>query len=273
MTQVLVVDDDLGTLETYGAILRLSGFQVETADSGAKGLSLALKGRFDLILADLRVPELSGVDLLRQLREAHVPSPLVIMTAFGSTESAVQAMKLGATDYVEKPLDAGALLRTVERALPESRRLKQSFTPRPEHILSHAAARWATRLIVPVLDSPTDLTTISAWARHIAMSPGALKNWCRTANVSPKRSLTLARLLRILAMTSRTNRRAEDLLNVVDRRTIAKILRLGGIDDGNVTVSVDAFLDHQRLIIDRMALEELTLALKSRFSYSGRDRV
>lgn len=116
MRRVLVVDDDQGTLDTFKAILRLEGFQVATAGTGQEAVDLARHHAADLILADLRLPDISGIDILRATRAAQIDIPIVIMTAFGSVASAVEALKVGARDYVEKPLDEAALLNVIRRA-------------------------------------------------------------------------------------------------------------------------------------------------------------
>src|SRR3990170_1878395 len=102
MSRVLVIDDDSGVRATLSATLQLSGYAVETAETGESGLDLALAGLFDVILTDMRMPGISGIDVLRQLRERHVDTALIIMTGFGTVDAAVEAMKLGAVDFVQK---------------------------------------------------------------------------------------------------------------------------------------------------------------------------
>src|SRR5207248_5351434 len=121
-------------------------------------------------------------------RAEHIPVPLVIVTGFGSTQSAVEAIRAGACDFVEKPLIGDELIRVVARALA----LQPPAADRPR---AHAAARWA-HAVVATVESPEDLRTLKAWGRHIGASPGTLKNWCRIAGLSPRRSLLFARLLR-----------------------------------------------------------------------------
>ncbi len=116
MSRVLVIDDDPGTRSTLTATLRLAGYAVETAESGEAGLDLALAGVFDVILSDMRMPGISGIDVLRRLRERLVDTALIIMTGFGTIESAVEAMKLGAVDFVQKPFFAEELLLRVKAA-------------------------------------------------------------------------------------------------------------------------------------------------------------
>src|SRR6266849_242728 len=100
MQKVLIVDDDPGTLETFQLILRLASIEVAIAQSGYDGLRLARQNSYDLVLADLRLPDITGLDILQALHTEGHKVPTVIMTAFGSINSAVQAMRLGAWDYV-----------------------------------------------------------------------------------------------------------------------------------------------------------------------------
>lgn len=115
MLHVIVIDDDLGTRETYGAILRLEGFDVATSSTGREGLDLMRHSIFDVALVDLCLPDMSGIDVLRALRKTPTEVRCVIITAFGSIGSAVDAVKLGARDYVEKPLMGDDLLAIVRR--------------------------------------------------------------------------------------------------------------------------------------------------------------
>jgi DNA-binding NtrC family response regulator len=116
MSRVLVIDDDSGVRATLSATLQLSGYAVETAETGESGLDLALTGLFDVILTDMRMPGISGIDVLRQLRERHVDTALIIMTGFGTVDAAVEAMKLGAVDFVQKPFFTEELLMRVRGA-------------------------------------------------------------------------------------------------------------------------------------------------------------
>jgi len=117
MPRILVIDDDLGTLETFGAILRLDGWDVAGAGTGREGLNVARGLPSDAALVDVRLPDMTGIDVLQILRRELPNIQCVIMTAFGSISSAVDAIKLGARDYIEKPLTETDLLAVVRRAL------------------------------------------------------------------------------------------------------------------------------------------------------------
>jgi len=135
MSRVLIIDDDPGIRSTLSATLRVAGYAAETAESGEMGLDLALGGVYDVILADLRMPGISGLDVLRQLRERLVDTAMIIMTGFGTVDAAVEAMKLGAVDFVQKPFFAEELLLRVRAATErrhlarQVRLLEQRMTP------------------------------------------------------------------------------------------------------------------------------------------------
>jgi YesN/AraC family two-component response regulator len=117
MPTVLVIDENRATLDTIGRALRGSGFTVALASTGREGLRLAGQRPIDLVVADLRLPDGKGIEVLKQLRLTHADVP-VIVTGLASTASAVEAGKLGAVDYVEKPVFADQLVQMVRSYVP-----------------------------------------------------------------------------------------------------------------------------------------------------------
>jgi len=103
MPTVLVIDENRATLETFGRALRGAGFSVALAATGREGLRLAEQRAIDLVIADLRLPDVADVEILKQLRKTLADVPLIV-TGLASTASAVEAGKLGAVDYFEKPV-------------------------------------------------------------------------------------------------------------------------------------------------------------------------
>lgn len=132
-TSILVVDDDPGHRTTLKTIIKSWGYQVEGADDGTGAVEKVKKGPFDLILMDVRMTVMSGIEALKQIKRYNPAIPIVIMTAYSSVESAVEAIKAGAYDYLTKPLDFNALKITIERALEhtslmaENRALKEQL--------------------------------------------------------------------------------------------------------------------------------------------------
>jgi two-component system OmpR family response regulator len=121
--QILVVDDEPDTVGLLELTLRTAGFSIYTARSGQEGLRLALDRPFDLILLDLMMPDLSGFDLMRSLRElkgASASSPVVILTARDRPEDRDVGERLGAVGYLTKPATRGSLLDAIRRALDSS---------------------------------------------------------------------------------------------------------------------------------------------------------
>jgi two-component system response regulator HydG len=122
MSRILLIDDDPGVRDSMERTLRAAGYGVQSAASGEEGFELARGGAFDVILSDMRMPGLSGLDILRRLRDMRVDSAFIIMTGFGTVDTAVEAMKLGAVDFVQKPFFRDELLMRV-RSATERRQL------------------------------------------------------------------------------------------------------------------------------------------------------
>jgi two-component system response regulator HydG len=123
MPKLLVVDDQRNMRTTLGMMLRGAGYEVEEAADGEQGCERGAAGAYDLILTDLRMGQKTGIDLLRAVKEAQPMTEVIVMTAYGTIESAVEAMRLGAYDYIQKPFTEQELLVKIGRAL-ESRRLQ-----------------------------------------------------------------------------------------------------------------------------------------------------
>jgi len=116
MKTVLVVDDKEMMRDSVGSTLQRAGFAVITAENGEQAMTAAAKRRPDAVITDLKMPGLTGIELLERLREIDTELPVVLMTAFGTIETAVSAMKLGAFDYITKPFQGDELVITVKRA-------------------------------------------------------------------------------------------------------------------------------------------------------------
>jgi DNA-binding NtrC family response regulator len=116
---ILVVDDEPGMRAALAAVLGRGGFGVELAATGEDGLQKAKAVALDLLVTDLRLPGLGGLDLLRELRQAGIDVPAIVITAHGTVEDAVTAMKLGAADFLAKPFSPADLLHLATRTLGE----------------------------------------------------------------------------------------------------------------------------------------------------------
>ncbi|MCX5661826.1 MAG: sigma-54 dependent transcriptional regulator [Planctomycetota bacterium] len=123
-SKILVVDDKQMMRDSVAATLQRAGYQVVVAADGQAALSAVARHRPAAVVTDLKMPEMDGVELLGRLRQADDQLPVVLMTAFGSIDSAVKAMKEGAFDFIQKPFEGDQLVLTMRRAV-EHRRLVQ----------------------------------------------------------------------------------------------------------------------------------------------------
>ncbi|MEN6616358.1 MAG: sigma-54 dependent transcriptional regulator [Syntrophorhabdus sp.] len=124
---ILVVEDDKNQREIVKMILSKEGFDVEAADCGRKAVDILKNGSFDVVLTDLKLPDIDGTEVLREARALGRPCHIIIVTAFGSIPSAVEATKLGAFYYLEKPLEKDQLLLVINNAVNQVRLLKDNI--------------------------------------------------------------------------------------------------------------------------------------------------
>jgi two-component system response regulator HydG len=134
-TKILVVDDDSGHLVSVRTIIRSWGYGVETADDGSVAVDMVKSTPVDLILMDVRMTQMGGIEALRQIKVYNPTIPVIIMTAYSSVDSAVEAIKSGAYEYLIKPLDFEVLKLTIERA-SEHAGLKEENRALKEHLQS-----------------------------------------------------------------------------------------------------------------------------------------
>ena len=129
--RILVVEDEQDMLLGLRKILSNQGHDVEIAETGSIGLRKVEESFFDIVITDLKMPGVSGIELLRKAKEAHSDTVVIVITGYGTVESAVEAMKLGAYDYIAKPFDAEHIRMVVRKGLRqialtnENRYLKQ----------------------------------------------------------------------------------------------------------------------------------------------------
>ena len=115
--QVLVIDDEQIVLDSVSQILIDENYEVDVSLSGREGLDWAIERPYDIILTDIRMPDIGGMRVLRDIKRVKSSLPVLIITGYATTKSAVQAMKLGAAEYIEKPFEPEQLLEAVARAL------------------------------------------------------------------------------------------------------------------------------------------------------------
>jgi len=120
MPKILIIDDEKAIRRTIREILEFEKYNVDEAEDGQQGLDMALKGNYDVILSDIKMPKLDGTELLAKLMAHGTESSLIMMSGHGNIETAVDAVKKGAFDYLAKPIDLNRLLVTIRNAMDKS---------------------------------------------------------------------------------------------------------------------------------------------------------
>ncbi len=126
MANILVIDDENSIRRSLKEILEFENHTVDEAEDGEAGYNMALKNNYDVILSDIKMPKLDGLELLQKLNESAVLSSIIMMSGHGSIETAVSALKSGAYDYLAKPIDLNRLLVTVRNALEKNSLLSET---------------------------------------------------------------------------------------------------------------------------------------------------
>ncbi|MCB4757726.1 MAG: response regulator, partial [Elusimicrobia bacterium] len=127
LNSILIVDDEVLSQDLCRDFLSSEEYEISTCGDAKKALALLELKRFDLILADLTLPDVDGVELVKQVKYRHPHTSIIIMTAFGSVSTAVESMKAGAYDYITKPFPRDLLRATVRRCL-ESHNLRREIS-------------------------------------------------------------------------------------------------------------------------------------------------
>jgi DNA-binding NtrC family response regulator len=164
---VLLVDDDERLRNAAGKVLTTEGYSVVSAASGREALEVLKGEAVALVVSDLRLPDLDGIALLKQVRELVPEAEVVMITGYGSIEKAVEAMQLGAYDFLQKPLDSAALLKTVAKALEkqrltsENRRLRRQLQQRRgvEALIGDSPPIEAVKQLIRQI-APTDINVL-----------------------------------------------------------------------------------------------------------------
>ena len=137
MARILVVDDERSIRNTLKDVLEFEKHQVELAENGRVGYDLATSNVYDVIFSDIKMPEMDGIELLSALKEQEVEAPLVMISGHGNIETAVECLKKGAFDFIEKPIDLNRLLVTVRNALDKSQLTNETKTLRKKIAKRH----------------------------------------------------------------------------------------------------------------------------------------
>jgi CheY-like chemotaxis protein len=262
MSQVLLIDKDPVTLTRCATDLRRVGYKVLAASSGSEGLEFLSGHTIDVVITTLASPDESGLNIVRTLFSHRSAAAFVVVTGSGTREAVAAMCRDAAAGRVTPAVDHARAV--VAPASPPLDRRASVAPPRREPQEAHALMRWATA-IVPIVESPRDPRTIAGWASWVAASPGTLRNWCRTARIGARRSLVFGRMLRAVLLGEEGRHRPENLLDIVDRRTLLGLLRYAGFKgERDLPTRVPEFLERQMLVRDAEALLAVARALDAR---------
>jgi len=160
MPKILIIDDEKAIRRSIREILEFEQYTVDEAEDGSAGLELALKNNYDVVLSDIKMPKMDGIELLQKLTESGVESALLIMSGHGNIETAVDAVKKGAYDYLAKPIDLNRLLVSIRNAMQktelvqETKTLKKKIAGKTEMVGNATAIQQVKDMIEKV--APTD---------------------------------------------------------------------------------------------------------------------
>ncbi|MFM7838082.1 MAG: sigma-54-dependent transcriptional regulator, partial [Chitinophagaceae bacterium] len=160
MSQILIIDDEKAIRKTLTEILSYEGFKIDEAGDGEEGLKRIREKTYDVVLCDIKMPKLDGIEFLEKCREINPDVPVIMISGHGNIETAVEAVKKGAYDYISKPPDLNRLLITIRNALDktslmtETKVLKRKMSKVEEMIGVSAAIQKIKSTIDKV--APTD---------------------------------------------------------------------------------------------------------------------
>ena len=157
-TKLLIVDDDESHRQMLKAVLSEEGCRITEASGGKEAVALSEKNSFDLVLMDIRMQEMSGIDALKIIKAKRPELPILLMTAYGTVKSAVEALKLGAIDYLTKPLDIQELKIAVKNAVKNVKTEEVSDKDFPEIIGRSKKIKEILETVLRI--SPTDATVL-----------------------------------------------------------------------------------------------------------------
>lgn len=265
MPRILLIDDDAGVRVSLERLLTSQEYECVGTGAGAEGIRLAQQWKPDVVFVDLRLSDMSGVDVLVQLAASCPTTARILFTGQATLELAINAMRRGC-DCVTKPALQREIVAAVERALERSRRRVETAVPEPRLTPpeAHAAIRWADP-ITRLIDASQDPRTLREFGRAVFVSVGCFRNWCRTNRVRSRASLEFARALRaVYRFENDRSTRPENLLSIVDQRTLAKFVKKCGGHGDRLPESITEFLERQLFIDNIDAVDAVRAALRSR---------
>jgi DNA-binding NtrC family response regulator len=158
MKQILIAEDDLSMRQALSESLESCGFEVETAENGADALMKFQKGKFEIVVTDMRMPKMTGMDVLRGVKKISPQTPVILITAYGTVKTAVEAMKEGASEFIMKPFSLDDLEFAVKNVLATNKEINygnagEELPPATEIITRDDGIRTILKLLENVANS------------------------------------------------------------------------------------------------------------------------
>lgn len=261
--RVLVVDDDVMFLTFARLVIERMRVRVEVSNTGAAAISRIGSGSWAGVLLDLRLPDVDGLELLRNVREQGNDVPVVIATGAGTVSAAVDAMRLGVEGFLEKPIAQATLVRAVEQLLAaDAERTKEEGPPPVE---PSARIRALARVIVAFMRAPADARTIEEMcqATGVYVAPRTFRGWCEAAVVRASALHDLARLLRAVGLASSHAAGLRGAMDA-DERTVRALCDRGfpGVGVAGVPAHPQDLVLRQRFVLNRQLVATIVAILR-----------
>jgi ActR/RegA family two-component response regulator len=260
MAEVLLVDDDPITIDTLGALLRLASHDVTTALTGREAIRIAKEVEPDVAFVDLKLPDVSGIDVIQTLRSESPSTACVVVTGYPTFEYAIEAIRVGACDWLQKPVLGDDILRAVKCALvgKRGRETRELYLQHPE---PHALARLAAASVL-FIESAHDRPTLHLVGREVGHAAGCLRNWCRTAGMKARAFRDFTRALRaVYRLAHHPEVKISNILEIVDDRTLKSFQVRSGGTAKTLPMSVEEFLRKQQFVQDSQFIDAVSAAL------------
>ena len=132
MTKILIIDDERSIRRTLKEILEFENYVVDAAEDGMSGVKAAMENQYDVIFCDIKMPQMDGIEVLDKLKKENVPTPVIMISGHGNIETAVDSIRKGAYDFIEKPLDLNRILVTIKNALDRTDLVKETVVLKKE---------------------------------------------------------------------------------------------------------------------------------------------